>query len=201
MVQRRSAGSLLVGATIFTSVVDMAEPKNALVLQIADCPGRISLGQINIGIGYGYNWVPARGWIVNAMAMPTLSIYDRVKLAQFTSNYGVWNSVLNPAEVDDYGEWNSETRRWANGEEQKPLLIDGKEVEGWKDNVELWETGTDNSVSALKLNADVRLGIAYCWDRYFVGANGQINHFRYGRKSSRVFVTDWYARISFGVRL
>lgn len=42
--------------------------------------GRILIHQANLGIGYGYNFVPLRGLVINAMAMPTVSVYNKVKV-------------------------------------------------------------------------------------------------------------------------
>lgn len=206
VIQRRSAGSFLLGATVFTSMVEMAEKENAFILEMGKCPGRFSLGQINVGLGYGYNWVPARGWVVNAMVMPTISVYDRIKRTHFTSNYTVLTDPTTLPHVGDYGTWDPEKRQWANGEKQQPVLVEGNgenewEVKEWKEDVDLWETHTDSHASAFKLNVDARLGVAYCWNRFFVSANGQFNRFSYGQENNKVTNVDWYVNTSFGIRL
>ena len=206
VVQRCSAGSLLLGATLVASMVEMAEKENALILEMGKCPGRISLGQINVGLGYGYNWVPARGWVVNAMVMPTLSVYDRIKRTHFTSNYTMMTDPSELPDVGDYGTWDPEKRQWANGEKQQPVLVVGDgddevEVKDWKSDVDLWEAHTDSHASAFKLNVDARIGVAYCWDRFFISANGQFNHFSYGQENNKVTNVDWYVNTSFGIRL
>ena len=198
VIQRRSAGSLLLGATIFASSLDMAEKENALLLEMGSCPGSMSLGEINVGLGYGYNWVPARGWVVNAMVMPTISIYDRIKRTNFTSNYTIYPKT---GVSGDYGSWDSDKRQWANGETQRPITDGETTVENWLDDAEMWETNTESHTSAFKLNVDARVGVAYCWGRYFVSTNGQLLHFRYNSKGNSMTHGEWYVNTSFGIRL
>ena len=193
VIQRRSAGSLLLGATWYQSSFDYSDIDNAFFMVIGDGIYRIKVHQANLGIGYGYNWVPLRGLVVNAMAMPTFSVYNRVKVYKYGFNY-----YLAPKEpVDDYGEWNTETKTWANGKPEKPLTM-------WKEgdnNIYYWDEGSETSYSALRLNLDLRLGIAYNWKNYFIGFQAQYNNFIYKKDQSKVNIFDAYARMSLGVRL
>ena len=119
VIQRRSAGSFLLGATWYQSSFDYSDMSNAVFMIIGHGIYRAKVHQGNIGVGYGYNWVPLRGLVVNVMAMPTFCVYNRVKAYKYETNYD-----LSPKEpVDDYGDWNKETRRWANGKTHKPLLM------------------------------------------------------------------------------
>jgi hypothetical protein len=145
-------------------------------------------------VGYGFNWVPFRGFVVNAMAMPTLSVYNRVKVYKYDFNYMLDFGSEHP---DDYGEWNPETRRWANGERYKPLDSEDK----WLEDVECWETDQSTSYGRLQLNIDVRLGIAYNWSRYFAGMQLQMNRFSYKQDATKVTIIDAWGRVSLGVRL
>jgi hypothetical protein len=156
---------------------------------------RAKVHQANIGIGYGYNWVPLRGLVINAMAMPTISVYNRVKSYRYDTNYD-----LSPKQaVDDYGNWDPETRKWANGKTHKPLLMAvEKKVASQFD---YWEIEPDVDYSMLRLNLDLRLGIAYNWKDYFVGVQAQFNNFTYKKGDSKVNIADAYARVSLGVRL
>ena len=72
VIQRRSAGSLLLGATWYQSSFDYDDIQNAVYMIIGHGIYRAKVHQANLGIGYGYNWVPLRGLVVNAMAMPTI---------------------------------------------------------------------------------------------------------------------------------
>ena len=191
VIQRRSAGSLLVGATWYQSSFDYSDMANALFMIIGHDIHRIKVHQANLGIGYGYNWVPLRGLVVNAMAMPTVSVYNRVKIYKYNFNY-----YLSPQEpVDDYGEYNTQTRTWANGKPRKPITMIKEQ------DVYYWDGGSETTYSALRLNLDLRIGIAYNWKKYFIGIQGQYNNFTYKKDQSKVNIFDAYARTSFGVRL
>lgn len=191
VIQRRSAGSLLVGATWYQSSFDYSDISNGVFMIIGDNIHRIKVHQANLGVGYGFNWVPFRGLVVNAMAMPTISVYNRVKVYRYNFNY-----YLAPNEpVDDYGEFNKDTKIWANGKQCKPL-----EMRAADEVIYCWEGDSDTTYSALRLNLDLRLGIAYNWKRYFIGLQAQYNNFTYKKDQSKVNIYDAYARASLGVR-
>ena len=193
VIQRRSAGSLLLGATWYQSSFDYSDMANGYFMIFGDGVSRIKVHQANLGVGYGYNWVPFRGLVVNAMAMPTVSVYNRVKVYKFDFNY-----YLGPEEpVDDYGEFNKETMRWANGKEDKPLTM----LKEGANDIYYWGEYSETSYSALQLNLDLRLGIAYNWSNYFIGLQAQYNNFIYKKGQSKVNIYDAYARVSLGVRL
>lgn len=193
VIQRRSAGSLLLGATWYQSSFDYSDIANGYFMIFAGGIYRIKVHQANLGVGYGYNWVPFRGLVVNVMAMPTISVYNRVKVYKNDFNY-----YLAPEEpVDDYGEWDMETKLWANGKPDKPLTM----LKEGDNDVYYWDDGSETSYSALQLNLDLRLGIAYNWSNYFIGIQAQYNNFIYKKNQSKVNIFDAYARISLGVRL
>ncbi len=192
VIQRHSAGSFLLGATWYQSSFDYSDMANGYFMIFGDGISRIKVHQANLGVGYGYNWVPLRGLVVNAMVMPTVSVYNRVKVYKYDFNY-----YLAPQEpVDDYGEWDKETKLWANGKEDKPLTM---MKEGAYD-IYYWDEGSETSYSALQLNLDLRLGIAYNWSNYFIGLQGQYNNFIYKKDKAKVNIFDAYARIALGVR-
>ena len=193
VIQRRSAGSLLLGVTWYQSSFDYADIRNIFFMIVGHGIYRAKVHQANLGVGYGYNWVPLRGLVVNAMAMPTISIYNRVKAYKYETNYD-----LSPKEpVDDYGNWNKETRRWANGKTHKSILM----VKESGNQFDYWEVEPEVDHSMFRLNIDLRLGIAYNWSNFFIGAQAQYNNFLYKSENSRVNIYDAYARVSFGVRL
>ena len=193
VIQRRSAGSLLLGATWYQSSFDYGDIANGYFMIFGDGTSCIKVHQANLGIGYGYNWVPLRGLVVNAMAMPTISVYNRVKVYNYDFNY-----YLGPEDpVDDYGEWDKETRLWANGKKDKPLTM---RKQG-DDDIYYWDEASQTSYSALQVNLDLRLGIAYNWSDYFIGLQAQYNNFIYKKDQTKINIFDAYARIAFGVRL
>ena len=192
VIQRHSAGSFLLGATWYQSSFDYSDMANGYFMIFGDGISRIKVHQANLGVGYGYNWVPLRGLVVNAMVMPTVSVYNRVKVYKYDFNY-----YLAPQEpVDDYGEWDKETMLWANGKEDKPLTMMKKGA----NDIYYWDEGSDTSYSALQLNLDLRLGIAYNWSNYFIGLQAQYNNFIYKKDNAKVNIFDAYARIALGVR-
>ena len=194
VIQRRSAGSFLLGATWYQSSFDYSDIKNAVFMIIGHGIYRAKVHQANIGVGYGYNWVPLRGLVVNVMAMPTISVYNRVKAYKYETNYD-----LSPKEpVDNYGDWNRETRRWANGKTHKPLLMITQDSDIQFD---YWDIEPEVDYSMFRLNLDLRLGIAYNWRNCFIGAQAQYNNFNYKNDHCKVNIYDAYARLSFGVRL
>ena len=193
VIQRRSAGSLLVGATWYQSSFDYADIQNAVFMIVGHGVYRAKVHQANLGVGYGYNWVPLRGLTVNVMAMPTVSVYNRVKAYKYDTNYDL--SAVTP--VDDYGDWNPETRTWANGKSHKPLLM----ANGVMSQFDYWNIEPEVDHSMFRLNLDLRLGIAYNWSNFFIGAQAQYNNFNYKNDECKINIYDAYAHLSFGVRL
>lgn len=195
VIQRRSAGSLLAGATWYQSSFDLSAAENSLFVLLSKNVGRIKMHQANIGIGYGYNFVPFRGFVINAMAMPTISVYNRVKVYKYDYNYYPLDEIVKP--LDSYGQWNSQTHTWANGEKYKPMDEEGNYLQ----DVEGWEIESDVNNGRLQFNVDLRLGIAYNWSNYFIGLQGQFNRFSYKMNETKVVLIDSYARLSLGMRL
>ena len=197
VIQRRSSGSLLVGATWFQSSFDFSNIKNFELMILGKNVGKIKVHQANIGVGYGYNFVPFRGFVINAMAMPTLSIYNHVRVYKYAFNYAL---PIYAEQRDDYGEWNPETRTWANGLTTRPLEENDDDYTDPKD-LDMWDAGSESANSWCKFSLDLRAGIAYNWKNYFIGVQGQFNNFTYNKDKSKVTLFDWYARASIGIRL
>jgi len=177
VIQKRSAGSLMLGALYHQSSLDFADKLNAGFIQFNGDVGKFSIRQVNLGVGYGYNWVPARGWLFNAMVMPTVSVYSRTKFHYYDSNY----SLFVKEEKDG----------------KKSFVPNDA---SWQDDVELWETSTESNVGRWQLNADARASVSYSWKRYFLNVFGQLNHFGYSYSTTDVNLTDWHVSGSFGVR-
>ncbi len=201
VIQRKSAGSLLLGVTAYASQVRLnTSNRNAgVIVAMADSLGSISLGKISVGLGYGYNWVPARGWTVNAMVMSNLSVSDKIIRTLYDCNYDFLGNETEQT-VQDYGTWDSENRRWQNGKTHKPMRFNNESVD-WREDIDMWQVKEESSRTRWAFNLDFRMGVAYCWNRYFVSVNGIFEHFSYGRKSNKVDILDWYATASLGIRL
>ena len=197
-IQRRSAGSFLVGATWYQSSLNFSDIMNAGIMLLSYNVGRIKSEQANIGFGYGYNLVPCRGLVINAMAMPNISVYNRVSTYTYDFNYCL---PFDDEVADDYGEWNRETRTWANGQTHKPVPLDNPDTPTWQDDIDMWDVGSESKHTWLRFNVDVRVGMAYNWKNYFVGLQAQFNNYSYSKGECKVRLFDWYARAALGVRL
>lgn len=194
VIQRRSAGSFLIGATWYQSSFDYSDINNYVFMLIGRGIHRIKVHQANIGLGYGYNFVPFRGLVINAMTMPTLSVYNRVKIDKYDFNYELTPEI---GQVDDYGKWDPQTKTWENGKSKKPIYL----ATGPNDMVYYWDKDSEVDYSALQLNVDLRLGITYNWKNYYVGLQAQFNNFTYKKDDSKVTLTEAFAQMAFGVRL
>ena len=72
--QKRSAGSILIGAAI---AIDLFEIEDLTVLEDGDLERGLS-GQYLLGAGYGYNWVPGGGrLLVHASMIPMVPLGDK----------------------------------------------------------------------------------------------------------------------------
>ena len=77
-VQRRSAGSWLAGISYQAGSLKTTD---ALLARSPDAPEtRIYVGHVGIGVGYGYNWVIGRRWLLHFSMLPTYVVYNRNSL-------------------------------------------------------------------------------------------------------------------------
>lgn len=200
VIQRRSAGSFLLGLSWYQSSIDFSNKLNGDIILASNNIGKIKVHQGNIGLGYGYNWVPARNWLMNIMVMPTLAFYNRVKVTKYASNY---NFFIFDSETEDYGTWDPEKRQWANGKTERPLpvsIYDEKEDLSWQKDVDNWETGADRKYTRWKVNINAHAGITYFGKDWFASVYGQLHRFSYNHDNMNVKIWDWYVRGSVGIR-
>ena len=109
-LQVRSAGSLLVGAQWNALTVRYNDDQNAAFIDLMHKMGTIKIRQGSIGAGYAYNWVPMRGLLVNVMAMPMLTLYNRSK-AEF---YDIYMDMESISTEHDYIVYRESRTRWSN---------------------------------------------------------------------------------------
>ena len=200
VIQRRSAGSFLLGLSWYQSSIDFSNKLNGDIILSSNNIGKIKVHQGNIGIGYGYNWVPARNWLMNIMVMPTVAFYNRVKVTKYASNY---NFFILDSETEDYGTWDPEKRQWANGKVERPLPIGedmDKEDLSWQKDVDNWEIGSETKHTRWKVNINAHAGITYFGKDWFAGVYGQLHRFSYKHDNMNVKIWDWYVRGSVGLR-
>jgi hypothetical protein len=137
--------------------------------------GKVKLWQGSVGAGYAYNWVPVKGLLVNAMAMPMLTLVNRIKVYAFKTNV---EDVMNQYEDDEY----------PSDEELLAQYV--------------ITTLTRKSYnSGIAVNFDARISVTYNFGHYFVNAYGQFNNFRYTHEDNSGRLNDWFVNAAFGVRL
>ena len=179
MNQIRSAGSLMVGVKWFQVSVDYSKPLNGILIQYLGDVGRFKIHKGSIGVGYAYNWVPMRNLLVNVMAMPMLTVYNRTKLYYYESNYDVFM-------------------------EEGDVSTDGRKVvpddDSWTKDITLKERDTEIKYGRPSLSLDARASITYQFDRFFLCVSGQYNRYNNKANDNELNLTDWNVNASLGVR-
>lgn len=180
VLQKRSAGSLMAGAMYYYGHIDYASDMNADLVYLMHGLGKVKLWQASVGVGYAYNWVPARGWIVNVMAMPMLTFVNKIKAYGYATNV--------PELLED------------------PRLLDGEMSdeewdEWWENSLRLTPMGETTFNGGVMVNFDARLSLSYNFGRYFLNVFGQFNNNRYHHNGSKGYLNDWFVNTSLGVRL
>ena len=184
LIQRRSAGSVVIGGMYFHSRVDYSADSNWLLTALMKDVGMVKFTQGSIGMGYAYNWVPARGLLVNAMAMPMFTFYNR------TTKYLYDFAMIDPngKSIDeDYLEGLDEG-------EYYDILFDPKT------KISAINEREEKTGNKPKFNFDMRVCMTYNWDRWYVRAYGHFNLFRYGSDLVSGRMTDWTAYAALGFR-
>ena len=185
-IQVRSAGSPLVGLMGYYADFDYADKRNAETIYWMDGIGRLRQYQLAIGGGYAYNFVPAKGWLVSAMAMPMVTLVNRTRINTYSTNFKeIANTNLFELIMLEI------------------LHAQGISVEGYEfaDNYEIQSTGVHSNNNRVALNFTARLSLTYNWSRYFFNVNGQFNNFNYRHNAMHGHLNDWYVNAAVGVRL
>ena len=195
LIQKRSAGSLMAGAMYYHSRVSLDEPYNWPLMTFMRGVGKIKFTQASVGLGYAYNWVPAKGWLISAQAMPMLQFYNKMKtyvngiyyfnpylpmpidLIDLIEN-NIEEILLNQADDNDYGD---------NGDYSEDLIV----------VTEPEEYRTNNKIG---LNFDARLSVVYNWKNFYLRVYGHYNRFRYSNDTGHGRMSEWRAYASLGFR-
>ena len=184
LIQRRSAGSVVIGGMYFHSRVDYSADSNWLLTALMKDVGMVKFTQGSIGMGYAYNWVPARGLLVNAMAMPMFTFYNR------TTKY-----LYDFAMIDPNGKIiDEEYLEGLDEGEYYDILFDPKT------KISAINEREEKTGNKPKFNFDMRVCMTYNWDRWYVRAYGHFNLFRYGSDLVSGRMTDWTAYAALGFR-
>ena len=185
-IQVRSAGSPLVGLMGYYADFDYADKRNAETIYWMDGIGRLRQYQLAIGGGYAYNFVPAKGWLISAMAMPMVTLVNRTHINTYSTNFKeIANTNLFELIILEF------------------LHAQGISVEGYEfaDNYKIQSTGEHSCNNRVALNFTARLSLTYNWSRYFFNVNGQFNNFNYRHNAMHGHLNDWYVNAAVCVRL
>lgn len=180
VIQKKSAGSLMVGAMYYYTHIDYSSEQNGDLIYMMKGLGRLKLWQGSIGVGYAYNWVPARGLLISAMVMPMLTPINKLKAYGYNTNV---LELMNSLIFDE------------------PEMSDEESEEWFYSQLQVSPMGSKTVNSGLTANIDARLSLTYNFKQYFINAYGQFNTIRYHHDSSHGHLNDWFINASIGVRL
>ena len=177
-IQKRSAGSLMAGGMFNYTNIDYAANSNGDLIFLMHGLGSVKLWQGSVGLGYAYNWVPMRGLLVNVMAMPMLTLVNKLKAYAYETNIPemmedpmFWNDQIS---YDDWDKW-------------------------YYENVHITPLGDETFNSGASIGFDGRVSITYNFGRYFLNVFGQFNNIRYHHNSTNGYLNDWFINTSVGL--
>ena len=180
VIQKRSAGSLMAGLMYNYTHIDYATDVNGDLVYLMHGLGKVKLWQGSAGVGYAYNWVPARGLLVNVMLMPMVTFVNKLKVFAYATNV--------PELMTDDRFWDDD--------------ISNEEWDEWfYSNVHITPMGDKTINSGISLGFDTRMSVTYNFGRYFISAYGQFNNIRYRHQSTHGYLNDWFINTAFGIRL
>ena len=180
LIQKRSAGSLMAGLMYTHTHIDYASDYNADLIYTMHGLGQVKLWQGSVGVGYAYNWVPARGLLINVMAMPMLTLVNKLKAYAYATN--IEELMEDPLFWDDEisdEEWDE----WFYGNSRITFM------------------GDKTFNSGLSVGFDARVSVSYNLGRCFFSAYGQFNNIRYHHDNTNGYLNDWFINTSVGIRL
>ena len=180
VIQKRSAGSLMAGLMYNYTRIDYATDLNGDLVYLMHGLGKVKLWQGSAGVGYAYNWVPARGLLVNVMLMPMVTFVNKLKVFAYATNVS---------------ELMTDERFWDDD-------ISNEEWDEWfYSNVHITPMGDKTINSGISLGFDTRMSVTYNFGRYFISAYGQFNNIRYRHQSTHGYLNDWFINTAIGIRL
>ena len=178
-IQKRSAGSLMAGFMYNYTRIDYASQSNGdLIFMMGDL-GKVKMWQGSLGVGYAYNWVPVRGLLVNIMAMPMLTLLNKLKAYNYSTNMlELYNDPITHDPTVSNEEWD----QW------------------YYENIRIAPEGEQTYNSGLSIGFDARMSLTYNFERVYFCAYGQFNNIRYHHSSSHGYLNDWFINTSVGFR-
>ena len=178
-IQKRSAGSLMAGFMYNYTCIDYASQSNGDLIFLMGNLGKVKMWQGSLGVGYAYNWVPVRGLLVNIMAMPMLTIVNKLRAYSFSTNMlELYNDPITHDPTISMEEWD----KW------------------YYENVRIVPEGGETYNSGLSIGIDARMSLTYNFERIYLCAYGQFNNIRYHHGSNHGHLNDWFINTSIGFR-
>ena len=162
VLQKRSAGSFIAGLMMYYQKYDMSQPMNIYTYgSIFQGAGCFKVYQGSLGAGYTYNWVPTRGLVVNAVAMPVVSLINYIKADYYK---GILDAdIPEEADTDDF-------------------IMKHMKIELTQD---------DSDWGRIRLNLDVRASVTYWIGNWFINAMGQIHSFSSSYNNTTIKMSNW----------
>ena len=178
-IQKRSAGSLMAGFMYNYTCIDYASQSNGDLIFLMGNLGKVKMWQGSLGVGYAYNWVPVRGLLVNIMAMPMLTIVNKLRAYSFSTNMlELYNNPITHDPTISMEEWD----KW------------------YYENIRIVPEGGETYNSGLSIGIDARMSLTYNFERIYLCAYGQFNNIRYHHGSNHGYLNDWFINTSIGFR-
>ena len=178
--QKRSAGSLMAGLMYNYTRIDYSSDLNGDLIYLMEGLGKVKLWQGSAGVGYAYNWVPARGLLVNVMFMPMLTFVNKLRA------YGYATNVEELMEDPYFWDSNTTFEEWD---------------EWFYGNLRVTPMGDQTFNSGVSIGFDGRVSLTYNLGRCFFNAYGQFNNIRYHHNNSNGYLNDWFINTAIGIRL
>ena len=180
VIQKRSAGSLMAGLMYNYTHINYASDYNGDLVYVMGGLGKVKLWQGSAGVGYAYNWVPVRGLLVNVMAMPMLTLVNKLKGYGYATNV---EELMKDPYCWDEDVTEEEWDEWFYG------------------NIYIKPLGNKTFDSGLSLGFDARMSLTYNVGRFFFNAYGQFNNIRYRHNTTHGYLNDWFVNTAIGIRL
>lgn len=187
VIQKRSAGSFMVGAMYYHSTIAYDEGYDADFIFYMNDIGRMKQYQVSLGGGYAYNYVPCRGLLISAMGMLMLTAYNRLDVWCYNSRFR-----------------EDEIRIHRDSDSGFDDVFDLDDEETMKKYYSLWPLeGHEKTITHSRVIPiiDARLSVTYNLGDCFFNANAVLNDYRFKHERNSGSLTEWQVNASVGLRL
>ena len=183
LIQRKSAGSLMAGLMYYHTSVSFDDKSNWPLVAFMKNIGKLKFSQASVGAGYAYNWVPARGWLVNVMVMPMLQFYNSISAYA----YRFYEDGIDITDdiIIDFNDGKDEDVEYGEIDESNLELRMG----------EVYKTN-----NRIGFNFDARLAVVYNWNNCYLRLFGHYNRFPYHNDKGNGRLAEWRAYAAVGFR-